>query len=471
MRNRDASTGAVTVHQPPPPLASAQGRDFSSFEYENASLRCQNFFESIFNGCLFKHIKASQSIFQHTEFTEARFVDCAFEDTSFDHSDFVLASLLGTQFTRCSFQNAEWRDTSFENVQFRQCIFRSTTISLTTFMGCSFDETSSSSFIEPSKRYSLFSSTAFELPIEQINFLRCNFGVVSPTPVFIIPGTSEDPLFQLSVHRYAGSLDSKRSCNLLLDALLALSKAADPSRGRLRLKYISGICKLLVKERSLSVFAIRILERTISQHASQIRDREQALEVFSLILTLRVALQERLQAIEDELAEVPPMLKARLNLRLEFEETYDRPAINTFVSQLAEYCGLHRSDLLITRFEQGSTLIDVVTNASVFVRPLLRFIKCITRVSTFIVNELDRMAGAHQGPQPRTVTRSRTRKGNLARVGRHRTSQGKLLAACVTNECSDRKTPEAKAVEIFVDKAKQSVLVVDGHVKVTISLL
>ncbi len=92
MQNREASTGTLTVHQPIPPLVGAQGKDFSGFEYTNISIKCQNFFESIFNGCLFTHIKGSQSIFQHTEFTEARFDNCLFEDTSFDHSDFVFLS-------------------------------------------------------------------------------------------------------------------------------------------------------------------------------------------------------------------------------------------------------------------------------------------------------------------------------------------------------------------------------------------
>src|ERR1041385_2113273 len=86
----------------PDGLAGAQGKDFSGFDFLDISIEGQNFFESIFNGCFFNDIRASQSVFQHAEFTETRLSNCVFEDTSFDHSDFVLTSVSGSEFVRCS---------------------------------------------------------------------------------------------------------------------------------------------------------------------------------------------------------------------------------------------------------------------------------------------------------------------------------------------------------------------------------
>ena len=136
-------------------LVARQGADYSGQDFGAEVIRCQSFFESIFNGCSLTGIHASQSIFQHTEFTEAQFDGCTFQDSSFDHSDFVLADLRNCRFVRCSFQNAEWRDSVFNNVVFEQCIFRNTTSSLVRFNDCSFDGASAANFVGPSKRRSI----------------------------------------------------------------------------------------------------------------------------------------------------------------------------------------------------------------------------------------------------------------------------------------------------------------------------
>src|SRR3712207_1760177 len=97
-------TQSPLAKREPEGLVGAQGKDFSGLDFLELAIECQNFFESIFNGCVFERVHATQSIFQHAEFTESTFSGCVFEDTSFDHSDFVLSSISGTQFIRCSFQ-------------------------------------------------------------------------------------------------------------------------------------------------------------------------------------------------------------------------------------------------------------------------------------------------------------------------------------------------------------------------------
>jgi len=295
--------------------------------------------------------------------------------------------------------------------------------------------------------------------------------LVSQKPVSINTVATDDPLFQLAIHRYAGNLDSKRFCALVSDALLGLSRGVDPSRQRLRFKYLSGICRLLLQENSLSVFTIQFLEHSVSRNASQIRDREQALELFNLILTIRAALRERLRAVEDDLADVPPFTPTGLRLQLAFEHTYDRKEIDNYLCQLTTYCGLNPGSITITRFEQGSTIVDAVVTVAVSLREVLRYVKCSLALATVSMNETEKFANAYRQLRSSRSSKSKPRKPTLARTRNTRNSGSKLIAESVTNEVFGVKSDETKAVEIFVDKSKQSVLVVDGRVKVTISMV
>jgi len=284
-------------------LAGAQGKDFSGSDFSELVIDGQNFFESIFNGCVFKNTKASQSVFQHTEFTEAKFLRCDFKDSSFDHSDFVLSEIRNCEFSSCSFQNAEWRDSLFFDVRFRQCIFRNTTTSLAQFFNCSFDAASAASYVGASKRFSLYSETEFFLPAEHINFLQLNFGIQSHSvPPSAASIYENDPFFALSLARYYRVLNAERFCMLLLEVVSkSVSEQGIPYR--LRMGYIKGICKVMLEERFLSVFAMKFLENKLLSIASILTQRDLVLEVMGVLFALRVAMHDRMESIEEEIHE------------------------------------------------------------------------------------------------------------------------------------------------------------------------
>jgi hypothetical protein len=452
-------------------LAGAQGKDFSGLEFLELSLEGQNFFESIFNGCLLEGVRASQSIFQHAEFTETKLSNCIFEDTSFDHSDFVLTSISGTEFIRCSFQNAEWRDAEFDKVTFRQCIFRNTTTSLTRFRHCSFDDSSAASFVGASKRFSLISQTIFRLPLQYIHFLRHNFGIKShETPAAAASGL-QDPLFKLSLMYYSGDLTPQQFYHLILEAL---SQMAENNQGpkRLRTRYISGICKLLLEEQFLSVFAIQLLESELSKIASAAQDGDQALELIGLILPLRVALRERVMAVDEEVSEFLEFPPSKLRLQFDFEETYQLEVIDEYMEQLAAYCGLSRNAVTIGSIRPGSTFVEAVIAAAVFVPDIVRFIKYSLSFVTVSLTQTVKIRDAYRNLTSGKTKPAKTLKASksISQSGtRARKSQKGMPSVSIAKEITGDKLESAKPVEIFVDMAREKVLVVGGKVRVTIS--
>lgn len=401
-------------------LMATPGQDLSCRDFVDQVVEGKNFFEVIFNGCVFSRARARQSIFQHAEFTEATFSECTFEDSSFDHSDFVLATVKDARFIRCSFQNAEWRDSLFERVQFEQCIFRNTTTSLAEFVDCAFDKPSASSFVGNSKRFSLFSGTSFCLPEAQLDFLKTNFGITSETPFPKQPIRVDDPLFQLAVDNYSGSLTSDRCANSILTALSQLEDEIDVPQ-RLRLRYIAGICRALMRDRFFSVFALEYLERHISNRARLVRSTEQALHLFNLILSLRVEMRSQIREIEAELSQVTTAATSRLILHMEFARTFDRAAIKQFSTLLAEFCNIPNSHVTITAFEQGSTIAEVAVQATISLIQVFRFLRYSLSKAAVAIEEAKRvgraasklkagMSGRTRGEDPRSAKKAAPRK-------------------------------------------------------------
>jgi uncharacterized protein YjbI with pentapeptide repeats len=451
-------------------LVAGQGTDFSGRDFGGESVQGGNFFESIFNGCSFTGIQATQSVFQHAEFTETQFAGCTFQDSSFDHSDFVLANLQDCRFVRCSFQNAEWRDSIFSAVSFEQCIFRNTTTSLTRFIDCSFDDASAANFIGPSKRFSVFSRTQFHLPEGQMEFLRTNFGLTSSQAVRSWE-PSEDPLFQVSLRYYVGTLTSRVFYRQLSAALDELT-APNENPHLLRMQYVCAICRSLIDEDFLSVFTIQFLDATVSSRASDLRDRRQMLEIMSLALGLRVALRDEIALIDQELSHVADSSGRELSLRMEFQNTYQRSDVIDYLAQMAAYCHISAANIRIEDFHQGSTFIDALVAAGTQLAEVFRFIRYSLSLATVTVSqagklkkECDRLSNNPKGERRRAPAQSRN-----AAV---RASKGNHLASArrdVSKEVMGFRSEAVKSIEVFVDTANERVLVLDGRVQVTITL-
>jgi len=446
-------------------LADAQGKDLSGSEFVGVVLNRRNCFESIFNGCVFTGVHANQSIFQHAEFTETTFRNCTFEDSSFDHSDFVLASFSNCRFARCSFQNAEWRQSEFSSSVFEQCIFRNTTTSLVQFLACHFDDPSSLNFIGNSKRYSLFSGGSFHLPHSEVAFLRTNFGLVADASENVAGlEPVNDPLFQISRERYHRALTPLNLYRLALRAISDLG-GNDANPMLLRFQYVTGICRLLLHEDFFSVFSIKALEKALSEEASRLRSQDQMLELFNILLTFRLGLRQRVNAIEDELTKCPSRPSLALKVFLEFEETFSRPQIDEYLALLAQYCAIANSSIDLRRFEQGSTFVEFVLGSKTLLVEVLRFLKYSMPIVTCTLKEAGKSRKAFaelKSPKPELVRR--------AKKQRRRQSRTETLSQSVVSEITGTNLQESAQIEVFVDKAKERVLVVGGKVKVTILL-
>jgi hypothetical protein len=450
------------------PFFGEQGRDFSAADILNASSDGQNFFESIFNGCTFDGFHARQCIFQHAEFTEARFTGCVFEDTSFDHSDFVVAELSDSTFIRCSFQNAEWRDSLLQNVRFQQCIFRNTTTSLAHFSGCYFDDASAVSFVGPSKRYSIFCKTRFPLGSGQLAFLRTNFGVTSETSGHALETDTQDPLFAMAVDYYYGVASSARFYGSVCRAFAQLSTQTTRSYP-LKLRYVFDICKFYVHGNLLSIFAIQYLETTLSRKATELASRDQGIQLLSLIIDLRVSLRERILRVEDELSEIPPVESAGIRISMHFERSFSRAEFDQYVHGLATYCGLTEAGLSITRFANGSTFADIVISGSTMLTDVLRYLRyslslaTITLAHTMKLRKL--LLSCPNRAKPQALI---TKRSPSAKAVRKRKLDAR--SAAVTSEIIGARPKGIRPIEIFVDKANEQVLIIDGNVKVTVSI-
>ena len=463
-RHKPASTGTDGR------MVGGQAQDFSGLDFRDLAVDDQNFFESIFNGCTFQGFRSSQSIFQHAEFTETNFRECVVEDTSFDHADFVLAELQDCVFTRCSFQNGEWRDTVFRRVTFRQCIFRNTTTSLIRFVECSFDDASAASFVGTSKRFSLFSNTAFRLPTEHVEFLLTNYGLTASDAQSVDSADTGDALFDLAKAHYRGDLPSKSFYSRVTGALATLVAGAHPQQ-RLELRYLVEICRLWLDEERLSIFGIRLLEATASRMAASTEDRDHALELVGLVFSLRLALRNRLAHVDARVAQISMPQRSRLQLKLEFENTYDRGAIEKYLSLLRNYCRLSDKDVTLAAFAHGSTIVDVVVASMVSVPELFRFIGYSLSLATMTVRKFGQLKRAYSD----AGSSSRKSVSPFPKSTRRSTALAKardlsVSAASVASEMVGTRPPGAGPIEVFVDTAKERVLVVDGRVRVTILL-
>jgi hypothetical protein len=461
--SKRASSTSLSIVAGPISLVSSQGKDLSGSEFLPSEIHGGNFFEAIFNGCRFNGIQARQSVFQHTEFTEASLRDCVFEDTSFDHSDFVLSTVTDTVFVRCSFQNAEWRDAVFERVQFRQCIFRNTTVSLVHFRSCDFDDASAANLVGASKRYCLFSATSFRLPPGEISFLKANFGI-EHNDCIELPATGDDPLFEMAVRRYARRL-SEQDFYHLVRAAFARITASPPHAERLRLRYLAEVCRMLIREKMLSVFTIKLLDTALAKEAERARDSEQGLQIFGLILAVRVSLRERVATLEHELTDIPERMDGKAAIAFEFENTYQRRQVDLYLAQMATFCHLRATDLKVRDIRSGSTFVDAVLAASAPLREIVRFIRYSLATASVVLREARKVRKSYQklasGEMRRSSPRKRARKPT-----RHPES---LSAPKTIDAIVGRGSEETKQIEIFVDQSKEQIFVVGGRVRVTVS--
>jgi hypothetical protein len=256
---------------------------------------------------------------------------------------------------------------------------------------------------------------------------------------------------------------------LIVKALVETTKPGHVPQ-RLRMKYLSEICRTCLEEGILSVLAIQLFESTLSRSASCVQDRNHALELLSLLLTFRASLRESVTSIEQEIASIPQMLTRDLRIRMEFDASYGRASVEDYLRQMATYCHLASESIIIESLQSGSTIVEALIAGVAQVPEIVRFIRYSLSLATVTV----RQAGKLRKEYSRLGKPSANRR-KVARVVAGSRSVGKRRRLepsmeNVTKEIVGVKLENAKSIEVFVDSMNDRVLVVDGRVRVTISL-
>jgi Pentapeptide repeats (9 copies) len=464
-----------------------KGKDFSGSEVIQSQFRQRNFFEAIFNGCNIRGVMAQECVFQHTEFTESHVIDSTFEDTSFDHSDFVLSLLRKVRFIRCTFQNAEWRDTLFDHVEFRQCVFRNTTASLLQFRQCRFDPISSNSFVGPSKRFNTFGDCVFDLQPDQVDFLRTNFGLYLSDPVRELQGGGRDAMFALSLYEAEGSLSAKTFAGLLNDELQRVLAEVMPGRV-LSLRHLVAITRLLVEQNRFSVLAIQYLHERISSLAVHASDQNALLELASLLMALQLALRERMDTVSLELAQLPQIKATQLCCTVVFASNVDSESARRYVDMVCSLASIDLAHVTIRSVRPGSTVVDFLVAAPVFIPILVRAIKYSLASATLILKEataLKRQIIRYRstGAIPKIPSYSHPRSSSLpASRGPGKAKKVPLVVPPTVSSLALRQpgaairevlqgpSEESREIALFVRTHGSTVLSVEGPAEITIKI-
>src|SRR6266852_3589650 len=180
----------------------------------------------------------------------------------------------------------------------------------------------------------------------------------------------------------------------------------------------------------------------------QFHRTEQALELISLILTLRVALRERVANVEEEVSSFSDLRPSQLRLQMEFDNTYERESIDEYANQMATYCRLPRNNVVLESVRKGSTVVELFVAASAFVPDVFRFIKYSLSFATISLVQARKVREAYgrlvsDNPKPeKAVTQvARSRRPSAAK----RRAQP---SGIVTNEIIGARSDDTKPIEI-----------------------
>jgi hypothetical protein len=239
------------------------------------------------------------------------------------------------------------------------------------------------------------------------------------------------------------------------------------------MKYLSEIFKVCLEEQTLSVFGIQLLERALSRNATGVNDRDHALELLSLLLAVRASLRERISSVEREVKDLPEFSGGYLRIRLEFDQNHQRASIDDYTVQMATYCHLSEDKLILESLQSGSTLVDLLITGSTCLADVFRFIRYSLSFATVAIMQAGRLKREYSRLSEGPVKRKSKKTARVMAAGN---STGKRRAisepsvANVTKEIIGVRLETAKPIEVFVDAMKEQVLIVDGRVRVTITL-
>jgi hypothetical protein len=213
---------------------------------------------------------------------------------------------------------------------------------------------------------------------------------------------------------------------------------------------------------------MQLLERRLSEEAHVISDRSHLLEIFGLIVTINAAINERISEIDRESSDLKQIGPSSLRINIAFERNYDRESVQQYAHQLADYCGIGGEGIRIDNFRTGSTLADFLITAPALVLDVFRFLRYSLPLATVSLIQAKKLKAAvtdlsKPAAATKTVRRSRGRKKASGASKRELSLSKNSVMGAVLSE-------EAAQIQIHVDAVKEQVLLVDGKVRITISL-
>jgi hypothetical protein len=283
-----------------------------------------------------------------------------------DYSDFVYAKLDKVNFETCSFGYVEWRESNFLTTRFINCTFYNATISLCTFSKSIFDRPSSRHIQGNSKNYNVFLGCDLMIDVNDISFLRFNYGLESDSDVGHLYDNLKDAehFLKLSVLKYSRSLD----CLTFIESASALMKIiiSTEEKNRLqKLKYLNLICKTAADSELLSVFGIHYLIGLLNNCAREINDSSLFMELVDLIMYLKTVQYKAIVLIEEEAINISSSINNEpVQIHFRLDNTYPKPEVENFISRMKYFLDMPSSEIELISFKNGSTIVDLIVNTS-----------------------------------------------------------------------------------------------------------
>jgi Pentapeptide repeats (9 copies) len=350
--------------------ADLSGQDFDSVYLEPS----QSLSHSFLNGTSFKDSTFLGAPIDQAELAEAHIIDCTFDRTDFTGSSFISAKVERTTFRDCVFADGEWRKSRFKSVIFQNCDFNYTTINLCVFEDCDFLKKGGEYLENRSVNYNVFSRSRFDTLYEDDVVLANNFGLPSKGARKSLTHVGSG----ISLEEICIKSSSARTVvSELVDAIEHELRSAKAHRLKImRLEFVSNIVAALAKTNGVSAGSLTYLEAIFLSVAKDALSEADALAAMSAVLNIRSLLFDLMKhsIIDSEFAEFPCQA-----IEIRYQRTYTQYDVLELAKILGELANGTPNTFAISRFANGSTMIELLSMQVVSVGAILTAINFILR--------------------------------------------------------------------------------------------
>lgn len=410
-KNKDDPTGSRE-----PFKVRQDDRDYSGLNIQGQELSEEDCSRSFFNGtdlidCTFRNVS-----FANCEFAEAQIVRCRFDNCNFIGADLVSALVDNTEFASCNFASGEWREARLENAEFSQCSFEHTTIALCMFNETWFDKSTVLSLQHRAVAFNVFSRCKFDQDFNDAVLTARNFGTPAAKSVTdVVDNDANMTMDDLCVLNNSGQYRA----NLLVKATESVcsSIASGKSKRASSLLFLSKIIRVVALERRVSATTLVYLEGLITSSATNVSEQELFVIAMHTVVEIRTALfaiSTELDGVSDDF----PVDK----IIIYFSRTYIRRQAEILKNLLGSCASVSEDSMRIEKFETGSTLIEIVTTASVTTSAVLVSLNFALRQAKITLDRLDdikksfgKLTGTTKIPQSRKAIQQKKRQNTILR--------------------------------------------------------